>query len=315
LILRFVIFLLVIASFWPPIQITAEHWDRLTGNVSYRVYSGYGETMSERDFHDHNWRYYREEMNAWVRSMSSALGTLLLLGVAVRAAGSITGERSRQTLDDLLTTRLSNREIVHGKWLGAVLGMRRAWLWLAAVYLVGLASGGLNFFAGVFTIAAWFCFACFFASLGLWFSAASRNTFRATTLTIISSIFCLFLHWAVTALCCFLPLGLSGARWEYRDELEWLTAIQTGFTPPFTLGALPHWEIPAEHEIRREVVEFALGILIGLAAFGLAGWALLRASVVRFALTYSRTAMRHPERLSAKAQNSIAEQTNPPYTG
>jgi ABC-type transport system involved in multi-copper enzyme maturation permease subunit len=314
LILRFVIFLLVIASFWPPIQITAEHWDRLTGNISYRFYSGYRDSMSERDDNEHNWRYYREEMNAWVRGMSSALGMLLLLGVAVRAAGSITGERSRQTLDDLLATRLSNREIIHGKWLGAILGMRRGLLWLGAVYLVGLATGGLNFFAGVFTILAWFCFACFFASLGLWFSAASRNTFRATTLTIICSIFCLFLHWAVTALCCFLPLGFSGVRWEYRDEMEWLQAIQAGFTPPFTLGALPHWEVPAEHEIRLEVVKFALGILIGLAGFGLAGWGLLRATVVRFALTYNRMAVRHPEPLSAKPPTSVAKQAKPSYT-
>ncbi len=58
------------------------------------------------------------------------LGTLLLLGVAIRAAGSVSGERARHTLDDLLATPLSNRDIIHGKWLGSIVGMRRGWLWL-----------------------------------------------------------------------------------------------------------------------------------------------------------------------------------------
>src|SRR5207249_2277457 len=131
-----------------------------------------------------------------------------------------------------------NREIINGKWLGSVLSVRRGWLLLLAVYFIGLWSGGLNFFAAMLTIAAWFVFALFFAALGLWFSATRRTTFQATALTIIATAFCLGLHWFVTAICCFIPLGLSGGKHD-SEASELIVAMQLGLTPPFTLGAIP----------------------------------------------------------------------------
>jgi ABC-type transport system involved in multi-copper enzyme maturation permease subunit len=291
-VLRLLIFLLVIASFWPPARITFEYWIKLNGPLL-----GYQVSSLQRDYH--------VEMNIWVRGMSAALGSLLLLGVAMRAAGSITGERSRQTLDELLTTPLSNDEIIHGKWLGALLGMRRGWLWLGSVYLVGLASGGLNFFAGILTIAAWFGFACFFASLGLWFSANCRNSFRSTTLTMICSAFCLCLHWAATIIFCFLPLSLAGGGLSH--ELRWLVQIQAGFTPPFTLALFSFWDISDEYHMSEQTMGFVIASIVGLAAYSLAGWALLRATVVRFAFAYNRTAIRQPLQLSQNSSGGLAK--------
>src|SRR5439155_15672858 len=43
-------------------------------------------------------------INYWVRGASAFLGCAMLLGVAVRAAGCVSGERDRQTLDGLLAT-------------------------------------------------------------------------------------------------------------------------------------------------------------------------------------------------------------------
>jgi ABC-type transport system involved in multi-copper enzyme maturation permease subunit len=53
---------------------------------------------------------------AWVNALQVSIGFLLL---SVAAATSLAEERARGSLDLLLSTPLSNREIVLGKWLGA----------------------------------------------------------------------------------------------------------------------------------------------------------------------------------------------------
>jgi hypothetical protein len=52
---------------------------------------------------------------AWVNGLQVSIGMLLL---SVTAATSLSEERVRGSLDVLMTTRLSTREIVLGKWLG-----------------------------------------------------------------------------------------------------------------------------------------------------------------------------------------------------
>jgi ABC-type transport system involved in multi-copper enzyme maturation permease subunit len=53
---------------------------------------------------------------AWVNGLQVSVGLLLL---SISAATSLAEERTRGSLDVLLTTPLSTREIVAGKWLGA----------------------------------------------------------------------------------------------------------------------------------------------------------------------------------------------------
>src|SRR5207302_3157978 len=43
-------------------------------------------------------------INVWLRLAAAVMGSFLLLVVAFRAAGSVSGERDRQTLDGLLVT-------------------------------------------------------------------------------------------------------------------------------------------------------------------------------------------------------------------
>ena len=54
----------------------------------------------------------------------------MLLAVAVRASGSISGERDKQTMDGLLTTPLDGHTILLAKWVGAILSVRWGWVWL-----------------------------------------------------------------------------------------------------------------------------------------------------------------------------------------
>jgi ABC-type transport system involved in multi-copper enzyme maturation permease subunit len=124
-------------------------------------------------------------MNTGARFLGTAVACLLLLGVAVRAAGSFSGERDRQTLVSLLSTPLEGRQILWAKWLGSVLCGRKVWWYLAIIWLAALVTGGLHPVALPLVLIAWTCYAAFLASLGLWFSLVSRNSMRATICTLL----------------------------------------------------------------------------------------------------------------------------------
>jgi ABC-type transport system involved in multi-copper enzyme maturation permease subunit len=118
-------------------------------------------------------------MSYWVRGASAFIGCTMLLEVAVRAAGCLSGERDRQTLDGLLATPLDNRTILWEKWLGCVLTQRFTALTLVLVWIVGVLTGSLHWLAVPCFVVAWLGYAGFVAGLGLWFSVANRSTLRS----------------------------------------------------------------------------------------------------------------------------------------
>lgn len=101
-------------------------------------------------------------------------------------AGLIAGERERQTLDVLMTTRLSSWEIVSGKY------------WSSIVYIILLLVSGLPTLSLVFIyggISFWdllvlmfviVTVAMFLASFGVFFSTLLKKTITATVLTYLS---------------------------------------------------------------------------------------------------------------------------------
>jgi ABC-type transport system involved in multi-copper enzyme maturation permease subunit len=291
---KIIVLLLMLASFWPPVQITAEHWDQLLGNLE-----GYSSAQSGQGWSSSNpWDRYMEEMNAWTRGMTGTVGTLMLFAAAVRASGSITGERARQTLDELLASPLENREIIHGKWLGSILSVRRGWIWLGLILLVGVVSGGVNWLGVLLVISCWFIYAGFFTLLGLWFSTVCRNSIRSTVATLLSTCFVLGGHWIISFLLCFLPIGLFGSHssGDERDMLQWLAALQLGFTPPFVLGAAATRDLLEWFNLREEESRFVIGAFLGLGGFLFGAIVLWSQLLQRFARTYSRTERRLPER-------------------
>jgi ABC-type transport system involved in multi-copper enzyme maturation permease subunit len=124
--------------------------------------------------------------SGWVCVVGTIVGSLMIVAVGVRASTVLSTERDRQTLDSLLTTPLSNRAILGGKWLGALLSVRQAWWCLAAIWLLGFLAGGLHLLSVMMLAAAWWANAAFAASLGLWFSLRCRTTFRATAWTLVT---------------------------------------------------------------------------------------------------------------------------------
>jgi ABC-type transport system involved in multi-copper enzyme maturation permease subunit len=218
--MRLIVALLVVISFIPNQTLRDLAGDIITG-------TGAGPTWRAR---------LGQALNDWVRVMGSLVACLTLIGVAVRAAGSISGERDRQTLDGLLLTPMRRDDILRGKWLGSILSMRWAWIWLAALWAVAMAGGGLSLLAVPLLMLAWLVFAVLAANIGLYFSITSRTTLRASIATFIALLTVCFGHWLLWF--CMLPLFYfsSGSRSDFPD---WIANFQLyGMTPPCTFGIL-----------------------------------------------------------------------------
>jgi ABC-type transport system involved in multi-copper enzyme maturation permease subunit len=123
-------------------------------------------------------------INLWVRGMTALVASLALIGVTVRAAGSVVGERERQTLDGLLLAGLTPGAILLGKWAGSVLSSRWAWAWLAVVWAVGVAGGGLHPLAVPLLAVLMAGYLGTFAAMGLVASVGLPSTFRATAVAL-----------------------------------------------------------------------------------------------------------------------------------
>ena len=191
-----------------------------------------------------SWDELANFLNTFARVAGTSVACLLFLFVAIRAAGSITMERDRQTLDMLLTTPLSSREILGGKWLGAVLASRRGWLWLGSIWGLAFFGGGLDL-----SLVPWLFFAClvysaFFASLGLWFSVHSRGTTTAILGVMIGAVVVTIGHYLLLIFYLFLFYWLYGegsprSRTTLQEIMNWAETIHLyGLTPPATLDLI-----------------------------------------------------------------------------
>jgi ABC-type transport system involved in multi-copper enzyme maturation permease subunit len=215
-----------------------------------------------------------EEWNLWARVVSTLLGSFMLMAVAARASTSISGERDRDTLDALLAAPLRSHDILFGKWLGSVLSIRWAWLWLGTIWLIGIATGGLHPLAVPLSLIAWLVYASFLAGMGLWFSTVCRTSLRAMFYTLGATVVlyggCYVGAWALY----FFLLPYPGVRWL----AEVLTGIQSAFTPPVVL----YWVGIAP----REVNDLGWEIKVLTAFFGLFLWAF--AALFLWTITRSR---------------------------
>jgi ABC-type transport system involved in multi-copper enzyme maturation permease subunit len=234
------------------------------------VYYYYGRVLAaEPDSH------LTDLINLWVRGASMLLGCLLLLQVAVRAAGSVSGERGRQTFDSLLVTSLDNREILAGKWLGSLLCPRQAWLALAVVWGIGLATGALHPLAPVCFVLAWLVYATFPAALGLWASVDHRSTHRALFWTLFLLGVALVDTWL--------------AAWGIAER--WLTEPQAlSLSPPLALGLLMFSPADVKSWAEPKSDWSFLGIILGLVGWGGAAGVLWTAAKIRFRVVTGREA-------------------------
>jgi ABC-type transport system involved in multi-copper enzyme maturation permease subunit len=117
--------------------------------------------------------------NPIVRWGSISTFTLLCLIAGFRAAGSVSRERDRRTLDGLLVLPLTPAEILRAKWLGSILRSRYVVYGLGVLWLVGIGTGALHPLMApllAFSMAAQLGLV---TSLGVCMSVVNRNTTAA----------------------------------------------------------------------------------------------------------------------------------------
>jgi ABC-type transport system involved in multi-copper enzyme maturation permease subunit len=191
-----------------------------------------------------------QNMNRGARSLGTFIACLLLLGVAVRAAGCFSGERDRQTLVSLLSTPLEGHQILWAKWLGSVLCGRKVWYYLGGIWLAALLTGGLHPVALPLLLIAWGCYAAFLASVGMYFSLVSRNSLRATIWTLAVVVGTCIGPWLLSAFWMLVaefihpaPPSRAPAVWggPGRYAVSWseqLPDLLSVLAPPSTLNFL-----------------------------------------------------------------------------
>ena len=272
---RIAVLFLVFLSFVPVVFIAVFAFERHSGYRSQR------EDLAQ-------------SMNIYVFTVGTLVGCLLLLAVAVRAAGALSNERDKHTIDELLTTPLESGEILFAKWAGSVLSVRWAWAWLVAIWWLGVVSGGLQPGTLPLLAAAWLVYAGTFAAVGLWFSLVSRTTLRATLWTLLTTLMMAVGHWVVSSMCCFVPLAMLSTG-PGRD-LEYVMKFQFGQTPPLVLGLIA-FAGQEHHHVREweEVLELLGFSVLGLGTWAVAGLALGALINYRFQEMTLRGDARHPE--------------------
>jgi ABC-type transport system involved in multi-copper enzyme maturation permease subunit len=253
----------------------------------------------DNGFHARGWDEVSEAINAaQMRFVGTVVACLLLLAVVVRAAGSVRSEHERHTFDELLTTRLTNSEILFGKWLGAVMSVRWGWAWLGLIWFISLVTGGVLIVALPMIFVAWVVYAAVGAGIGLWFSVGSKSTLRATVAALATMIFLSGGHWLVSALFCYMPMAAFGL---HERQFEWLLFMEAGQSPPFVMGLFAYHG----HEFRnpygaQEMVKFTIASLFGVgcwAALVPVLWLLVKR---RFERVTGRTAVLLPERVTPR---------------
>lgn len=212
-----------------------------------------------------------EALGWWARIAGTAVVCLTLLNVAIRAAGSITGEQERQTFDALLTSPLTSRDILFGKWLGSILSARGGWIWASSIFAVGVLVQGISVFAVPLLLVAWCSYAAFAAGMGLWFSLYCRTSMRAVVAAVFAAIMISGGHWLLWT--CAIPIALLDGNARWAESIAELLAMYQAFaqTPPITLGALAlqGWEWRETGHVLRDT--FNLPFVVVMISFALLG--------------------------------------------
>ena len=215
------------------------------------------------------WRPLQEEMNIWFRVAGTCVASLMLLMVGVRASNTISTERERDTFDALIATPLSAESILASKLLGSITSLRVVWIWFGIMIAMALLTGGVHMLAVPIVIVAWFCYATFFAMVGLWYSMSAQTSMRATIYTVLTTLFLGGGHWLLWLLCCLPIFALT--RFDHPGTFgEYLMKFQAGMTPPFVIAICSYSIQDLQQNFRHDdFVQFIIFSLIGLFLWGM----------------------------------------------
>ena len=165
-----------------------------------------------------------------------------MLAAAGASASGVTVEGERNTWDSLISTPLTGWEIIRGKAVGAIWGLRGFGGLLSLIWLVGLAAGAVHPIGLVLALLVVSLLTWFVVALGTYASLTARTTSRALTITIASLLFLNVGYMGV--LYPMIMVFSEPYAWHYPD---------VGFTPRLASASLLSYREAAD------VVEEALG--------------------------------------------------------
>jgi hypothetical protein len=260
-----------------------------------------------------NWRRECSDiLGVWARIAGTAVVCLTLLNVAIRAAGSVTGEQERQTFDALLTSPLSSRDILFGKWLGSILSARGGWIWAISIFAVGVLAQGISILAVPLLLVAWCSYAAFAAGMGLWFSLYCRTSMRAVVAAVFAAIAISGGHWLLWT--CAIPIALLDANAQWLGNLAELVFMYQTFaqTPPVTLGALAlqGWEWKETGHVLRDSLD--VPFVVVMISFALLGVVLCALEAILWWNAAERRFVRLYRRIAPAAARQLARGTVEP---
>jgi ABC-type Na+ efflux pump permease subunit len=228
----------------------------------------------------HDWQEVGTMMNfLFVRS----LGTMVLCGVlvmiAANTAASIGRERRKQTLDELLLTDLTASEILGQKWWGSILVIRPALVWVASHWVIAVLCNGLHPLAIPLMMLEWSAYALFAASLGIYWAVRGRTTRESHVWTGVTGFLTAMLPVFASIL-----VGMATSKGS-----DWFM-VPAGASPPVALWltGFRATDFAAVQKLTIPVGLLAVGPVVSVVGFALAGWLLWRAAVRRFPQALSR---------------------------
>lgn len=108
---------------------------------------------------------------------------LILFSVPSFTAGTIAGEREKQTLDILLTTRLKPMQIILGKLFSSISSVLL--LYISSLPILGIcfAIGGIEWKSLFYLTIVIICCSIFLGSIGIYFSTKMKKSIPATVVS------------------------------------------------------------------------------------------------------------------------------------
>lgn len=158
------------------------------------------------------------------------LGITLLI-VPILTAGSISGEREKQTLEIMLTTPEKPLAIIWGKLLASLSNYLIFIISSIPIMAIAFVLGGLNWFALLGYIFMMIVVAIFVGSIGIFCSSAFKKT-------IVSIVMTFLLEFAVLAVPVFLFMGILGGG-AVMYEYIYYESNYAGTIPDPNFGILP----------------------------------------------------------------------------
>ena len=212
------------------------------------------------------WYYFKERIQVWVCLVTAGLGIIMMLRATIRGASAVAGERDRDTWISLLSTPLSTRDILYGKWAGCVWGQRGLMYLLGGVWAIGVLTVSVTFIPLVFAAGALWVYLTTCAWLGIRCSVTARNTRAAISRAVPIAIFVGGGYWFFLGCCC-MGIGFRGGG----EAIANLGGFVLGATPPFVLGGLPAVDAELFEHLGRRDASMFLAMLVG-GVVGIGGW-------------------------------------------